>query len=419
MTGWRSSLTPYFDSKLITILFLGVVSGLPLLLTLSTLTIWLAELGVSLQTIGLFALVGVPYSLKFLWAPVMDHLSVPILTRWLGRRRGWLIFTQILLMGSMVGLGFSNPVADPFSTAVWAVAVAFCSASQDIVLDAYRVEILEKEQYGHGAAMVVFGYRVGLLISGAGALYLASFLSWPQVYMIMAACMLIGVVAVLCAREPDFHGEKDDTHLIARAVIAPFMEFMKRQNWMMILLFIFLFKLGDAMLGVMANPFYVEMGFSKIEIANISKLFGLAATLIGGFIGGAVVHRYGIYKSLVITGVLQLLSNGMFVVQAIVGHDVVMLAGTIGVENLTGGMGTAAFVAYLSALCHQQYTATQYALLSSLMSVGRTTLASSAGFGVAAVGWVWFFVLTIVIAVPGLLMLVLGRKIFLLSTKDV
>lgn len=411
--GWLRAAAVYGNPRVIAIGFLGFASGLPLLLTLSTLSVWLAETGVTKTAIGLFALVGLPYSLKFLWAPLMDRMSVPVLSRALGRRRGWMIATQFLLMAALVGLGATSPADAPEITALCALAVAFCSASQDIVIDAYRVEVLEERQYGAGAAMIVFGYRCGLLVAGAGALYIASVTSWFWVYVSMAALVLVGVGTVLVSPEPRVEGRAaspGETRPSVRewlyeAVIAPFADFMDRRGWLAILAFVLLYKFGDALAGVMANPFYIELGFTKVEIANVSKLFGFAATLIGGFAGGIIVSRWGIVPSLLVCGILQLVSNLLFAVQALVGHDVVMLMATIGFENLSGGMGTAAFVAYLSSLCNVAYTATQYALLSSLMAVARTVLASPGGWMAAQLDWATFFVLTAVAAVPGIVLL--------------
>jgi len=424
--GWGVALRVYLDRRVLAIFLLGFSSGLPLLLSGWTLSIWLAKSGVDKTTIGLFALVGLPYALKFCWAPLVDRLPLPILTALLGRRRGWAIFTQGALMAGVVGLGQSDPTTDPGLTALWAFLVAFASASQDVVIDAYRVEILEERQYGAGAAMIVAGYRVGVLAAGAGALYLAAAIPWSLVYAVMAALVLVGVVTILLNREPAArprpgHEARVLAWLQARAglagwrrdlagwlygaVLAPFADYMRRPRWQAILVFIVLYKLGDSLAGVMAGPFYIELGFSTIEIANVSKIFGLGATLAGAVVGGLLVARYGIMLSLLWSGVLQMLSNLMFAAQAVVGHDVAFLTLTIGLENAAGGMGTAAFVAYLSALCNAAYTATQYALLSSFMALARTTLPAPGGWLADATDWVTFFVLTTLAALPGLLLI--------------
>lgn len=410
--GWLDATRVYAEPRVIAVLFLGFSSGLPLLLTLSTLSAWLKEDNVSLTGIGLFALVGLPYTLKFCWAPIVDRMPLPPLTSMLGRRRGWCIATQIALAVAIVGLGSTDPLTNPAATAAWALAVAFTSASQDIVIDALRVEVLEEKQYGAGAAMVVAGYRVGLLVAGAGALFLAEAVDWFWVYAAMAAFMSVGVVTVLLLPEPDRpdvenvvkHASSGPAAWLQQAVIEPFADFMRRPGWLGILAFVLFYKFGDSLAGIMAIPFYLDIGFSKSEIASVSKIFGLVATLAGGFAGGLVVARLGIMRSLIICGVLQMGSNLLFAVQAAVGHSIPMLTVTIAVENIAGGMGTAAFVAYLSALCNIAFTATQYALLSSFMAFARTVLSAPGGALAENTDWITFFVLTTVAAIPGLLL---------------
>lgn len=426
---WLESARVYTDRRVLSLLFFGFSSGLPLALTFGTLSLWLAEVGVSKTTIGLFALMGTPYTFKFLWSPLVDRMPVPYFSSRLGRRRGWAIVSQLALMATIAGLGATNPAIHPGMTAILAFAVAFWSATQDIVIDAYRVEILEERQFGAGAATIVLGYRLGMLVSGAGALYMATYVGWFATYCVMGGIMTVGMITVLVNPEPQVHKsresvEQDDR--IARflevrpglrgkkagvlawvygAVISPFAEFMGRRGWLWVLLFILLYKFGDALAGVMGNPFYVELGFTKIQIANFSKVFGLAATIIGGIIGGLLVDRMGILKSLLICGILQMLSNLMFALLAMSGNDTMMLGMTIAIENLSGGMGTAAFVAYLSSLCNVAYTATQYALLTSFMAFGRTLLSSSGGWLADHMDWISFFVLTTGAAIPGLLLL--------------
>ncbi len=415
--GWLSAVRVYGDRRVIAILFLGFSSGMPLLLTFSTLSIWLAEDGISKSTIGLFALVGLPYSLKFIWAPLIDRLHLPLLTRHLGRRRGWAVLTQLALMVGIIGLGTNDPAQGAWAMAAWAMFVTFASASQDVVIDAYRVEILEEEQYGAGAAMIVAGYRIGMLASGAGALFLAEAYSWFWVYCAMAALMGVGLATILLNPEPGGgagreapaqQGRVNLARWLREAVVEPFADFLNRGGWrhaVYILAFIVLYKFGDSLAGIMAGPFYIEIGFSKSEIASVSKIFGLGATLLGGFLGGLLVVRRGIMSSLLWCGFLQMFSNLMFAVQAMVGHDVTMLAATIAVENVAGGMGTAAFVAYLSSLCNIAYTATQYALFSSLMAVARTALSAPGGALADSTSWVNFFLLTTIAALPGLALL--------------
>ena len=429
MTSWLAAAAVYRNPRVIAILFLGFSSGLPLALTGQTLSLWLKDEGLSLTAIGLFAAVGTPYALKFLWAPLMDKARIPGLTRLLGRRRSWLIVTQFSLIAATLALGFSGPAANIGVTAMLAVAVAFASASQDIVVDAYRVEILEEHQFAAGAAAIVFGYRVGMLVSGAGALYLASAFAWPLVYAAMAVLVLVGVATVLLNPEPTMRETSESIvredevrawlaerpHLsgplgaalawLYIAVVCPFAEFMARPAWVAILLFVIFYKFGDSLAGVMTFPFLDDIGFTKIDIANVAKVFGFAATLAGLALGGALMAGLGLYKSLWICGVLQLVSNLMFAVQAMVGADITFLALTIGLENLAGGMGTAVFVAYLSSLCNVAYTATQYALLSSFMVVARTWLSSSGGALAEWLDWIGFFLLTTGAAVPGLVLL--------------
>ena len=430
LSRWIDSCKVYADRRVLSILFFGFASGLPLALTIGTLFMWLAEVGVNKTTIGLFALAGTPYTLKFLWAPLVDRMPIPYLTGWLGRRRGWILLTQLVLMATILGLGGTNPVAQPGLTAFLALSVAFWSATQDIAIDAYRVEILEERQYGAGAATIVLGYRIGMLVSGAGALYLATYVSWSATYGIMAGFMIVGMVTVLLNPEPSVRKSRESVEQERRiaaylesrpdlkgnkakvlawiygAVISPFADFIGRRGWLVILLFILLYKFGDALAGVMTMPFYVELGFTKIQVANITKIFGMAAIIIGAVIGGVMVDRLGILKSLFVCGILQMFSNLMFAVLAMVGHDLRVLTLAIAVENLSGGMGTAAFVAYLSSLCNVAYTATQYALLTSFMAFGRTVLTSSGGWLADQMDWVSFFALTTVAALPGLLLLV-------------
>ena len=405
-------LLPYFQRKLLIILFLGFLSGLPLLLSFGTLSAWLREAGVDRSTIGLFALVGLPYALKPIWAPLIDGLKLPFVTALLGRRRGWLIVSQVMLLFAIVNLAFSDPLNAPISMAVFAVLVAFFSASQDIVIDAYRIEILEEEQQGMGAAMVTYGYRAGMLMAGAGTLYLADYWSWTHAYLIMGLIIITGSLLVLFSPEPD-EMESPTIHKLGlggwiyQFVVRPFLDFSSRPGWVLILLFIVTFKLGDAFLSVMTNPFYIDLGFSKSEIAEVTKLFGVLALGAGLFVGGIMIQKFGLLASLIITGVLQAVSNLAFAYQAASGNDLEVLIFTIAIEIVTGGMGTAAFVAYLSSLTNTAFTATQYALLSAFMSLGRNLLSSPSGYVVDAVGWIEFFIISVVIAIPGLLLLLL------------
>ncbi len=402
-------LAIYGEPRVLAVFFMGFSSGLPLPLTFGTLSFWLAESGVTRTEIGLFAMIGGAYSLKFLWAPLIDRLGLPYLTGRFGRRRGWALCIQALLIAAIAALGFTNPLVNPWGTALAAVVVAFLSASQDIVIDAYRIELLDDEQQGAGAAATQWGYRFGLIAAGAGALYAAEYGGWRTAFVIMAGLMSVGMLTVLMTREPLAAPPPMSAGAAAwlkSAVVAPFADFLQRPHWAAILLFVVLYKFGDALAGVMSNPFYVDMGFSKTEVANVSKLFGVVATLVGVAAGGAMVYRLGVLRSLMIGGVLQALSNLTYVLQAAVGHDLWVLTLVIFVENFCGGLGSAAFVAYLSGLCAVAFTATQYALLSSLAAVGRTFLSSGGGWLSERIDWIPFFLVTTVAALPGLALLV-------------
>ncbi len=411
MASWREAFETYRQPRLLAILFMGFSSGLPLPLTLGTLSFWLAESGVSRTTIGLFALVGISYNFKFVWSPLIDQLPIPVLTRRLGRRRSWGLVIQILLATAIAALGFSDPAHDAVRTALLAVIVAFLSASQDIVIDAYRIELLKPEEQGAGAAATQWGYRFGLIAAGAGALYAAAFGGWAFSYAVMAALMSVGMVTVILTPEPAVPaGSAEATsdgflEWLRVAVIEPLADFLTRPLWAEIVLFVVLYKFGDALAGVMANPLYVALHFTESEVASVSKIFGVLMTLVGLSAGGIIVARLGLYPSLLVCGVLQNLSTLMYAALALAGHDMTMLALSIAAENVTGGMGSAAFVAYLSRLCNLSFTATQYALLSSLAAVGRTTLSASGGWLVDQIGWVPFFAIATVAGFPALLVL--------------
>ncbi|MEI6789756.1 MAG: AmpG family muropeptide MFS transporter [Myxococcaceae bacterium] len=406
----------YLDKRIFFIFLLGFSSGLPFWLTSGTLAFWLTESGSSNTAIGLFALVGVPYTFKFLWSPLVDRMPIPILTSLLGRRRSWMLLSQVLLAVALLALSQMHPAENLSLVAILALIVAFLSATQDIVIDAYRVDILDEKTYGAGAATIVFGYRAGMLASGAGALYLATFFSWSVVYQCMALLVGVGFLATLFCAEP----QKQDTeaqahhHWFHKAVIAPFADFITRPNWWAILLFIIFYKLGDAFVSNMTSPFYLGVGFTKIEIANITKVFGLLASLFGAFMGGVAVSRLGVLRGLFVCGLFQMLSNLVFVVQAYAGHDLSILIFVIAIENITGGMATVALVSYLSKLCNASFTATQYALLSSMMAIGRTFLSSPCGLIADAVSWPIYFGISTLVALPGMLLLV-----YLMRSKQV
>jgi len=388
-----------FSGRMLVALLMGFSSGLPLLLTGSVLQAWMTDEGVDLGTIGLFALVGLPYTLKFLWAPLVDRFCLPFF----GRRRGWLIVVQVLLMMSIAALGWTRPAIDPLSVAVAAWLVTFFSASQDIVIDAYRREALSDRELGLGASLYVNGYRVGMLLASGGGLILADFMGFALVYQLMAAFMLVGVLTTLFAPEPDIHTSTPTT--LQQAVVQPFVDYFRRPDALLILLFILLYKVGDTMASHMTTPFYLDIGFSKTEIGAVVKLFGFWATIIGSIIGGIVMLRTGIYRALWGFGILQALSTAGFAMLAQVGYSLPWLAGVIAFENLSAGMGTAAFVAFMASLTNRKFTATQYALLSSLMGVPRVIVAAPTGYLAEWLGWPVFFAGCALIAIPGLALL--------------
>jgi PAT family beta-lactamase induction signal transducer AmpG len=408
---WVEAVRVYGDRRMLVILLMGFSSGLPLLLTLSTLSYWLEKNGVDLTTIGLFALVGVPYSFKFVWAPLIDQGRLPLLTRWLGRRRSWALLSQAALIGAILFMGSTDPATDPWWTALAALLVAFFSASQDIAIDAYRIEILDEHEQGAGAATTQIGYRIGLIVAGAGAIAASDYIGWPVIFMGLAALTGIGMIAVLIAREPK---APESWERIAKSplavqlklsVVDPFVEFLTRKGALVILAFVLLYKFGDAIGGTMAYPFYIQIGFTGTEIAAISKVLGVIMTLLGVAIGGLMVARFGIFRTLIVGGVLQAVTNVLYAWLAGRGHDITALTITIGADNFAGGIGSAAFVAYLSSLCNVAFTGTQYALLSSFMATGRTMLSSGSGWLAATLGWAPFFIATMFLAVPGLLLI--------------
>jgi MFS transporter, PAT family, beta-lactamase induction signal transducer AmpG len=422
----RPSLTEtfavYLKPRVLVIMFLGFSSGLPLALSGSTLLVWMTEAGVNLGTIGLFALVGTPYTIKFLWAPVIDALNVPILARRFGRRRGWLLASQFLLMAAIVFLGLCDPSVSALVVAIGALLVATASATQDIVVDAFRVESLDESEQAAGMASYVAAYRIGMLVSTAGALFMVSGFqslglshsaAWSAGYAAMAVLVLIGVATTLAAKEPAQSAAADAVHArektlqrVIEAAVGAFSEFLSREAAVAALAFVVLFKFTDALSGTMTAPFVIDLGFSRNEYAAIIKGVGLAATLIGGFAGGSVARAYSLPASLWIGGLAQGFANLAFSWQAVLGHNAAWLTFAIVAENFTSAIGTVIFVAYLSALCRNPlHTATQYALLTALAAFGRTYLSSAAGFIAAATGWVWFFAICAAAGLPALALL--------------
>ncbi|MFL6823921.1 MAG: AmpG family muropeptide MFS transporter [Xanthobacteraceae bacterium] len=425
---FADTLAVYLKPRVLIVLFLGFSAGLPLALSSSTLLVWMREVGVDLGVIGLFALVGTPYTIKFLWAPVVDALDVPVLSPLFGRRRGWLLFSQLLLIVSIVLLAFSDPARAPWYVVFGAALfVATASATQDIVIDAFRIESLPESEQAAGMAAYVAAYRIGMLASTAGTLFLVSGFeeglgfdkeaSWTAGYLVMAALVVIGIATTFLAREPGKSVVATAEHAararenplvrVAVAAYASFSEFLTRDLAIMVLVFVVLYKLCDAFAGAMTAPFVIDLGFSRNDYAAIVKGVGLAATLIGGFAGGALARAYPLATSLWIGAFLQMASNLVFTWQAFVGVNLWALTLTIIVENFTGAIGTVIFVAYLSALCNNPlHTATQYALLTALAAVGRTYLSAGAGFIAESTGWPLFFIISALTALPSLVLLV-------------
>src|SRR5882672_1482990 len=400
--SWRDSLAVYLQRRVLIVLLLGFSSGLPLALSGSTLLVWMRESGVDLGTIGLFALVGTPYTLKFLWAPLVDALHVPLFTRQFGRRRGWLVFSQLLLIGAILLLALTDPARSPLFVALGALLVAAMSSTQDIVVDAFRVESLPESEQAAGMASYVAAYRIGMLVSTAGALFMVSAFedtgiartsAWMWGYVVMAALVLIGTVTALAATEPGQSARaeaatRSDSAFarVIHAAVGAFSEFLVRKDAWSALAFVVLFKFTDAFSGTMTAPFVIDLGFTRNDYAAIVKGVGLAATLLGGFV--------------------QALANLSFSWLAVVGVNQWALALAITAENFTSAIGTVIFVAYLSALCRNPlHTATQYALLTALAAVGRTYLSSGAGYVAKATGWPLFFAICVVVAVPSLILL--------------
>ena len=388
-------------------LAMGFSAGLPLLLTLSTLQAWMSDEGIDLGKIGLIALVGMPYSWKFLWAPALDRFAFPLL----GRRRGWLLAVQILLALSIVGMGFCNPSVNLTSLAFMAVLTAFFSATQDMVIDAYRREHLEESELALGSTVYVYGYRIGMVVATSGALIVADVWSWQGAFLAMGLCMAVGIVTTLLAPEPESH---ITPRSLKESVWGPFREFFSREGAWPILAFILLYKLGDTMASAITMPFYLEMGFTKTEVGVVAKGAGLVAILLGMGLGGTLVLRLGTWRSLWVFGVLQGISTAGFSLMAwwtaLYGASNAVLSAVIGFENLSGGMGTAAYMAYMASQTDKRFTATQYALLTSLMGVPRTLLSAPAGYMAEAMGWGFFFLFCALVAIPGLMVLgYLGR----------
>lgn len=381
-------------------LVLGFSSGLPLALTGGTLQAWMTVAGVDLRTIGVFALVGLPYTIKFLWSPLMDRFVPP----WLGRRRGWMVATQLSLFVGILAMAFSSPEHSVSTLAVVALLVAFASASQDIVVDAYRTDLLHEKERGAGTAVYVTAYRIAMLVSGALALILSEQIGWRNTYVLMAVFMAVGMMGALSGPEPAVDGRPPAT--LREAVWGPLHDFFSRSGAVVILLFIVLYKLGDAYAGTLTTAFLIRgAGFSPTDVGTVNKGLGLISVIVGAAVGGSLMVRLGLFKALLLFGLLQAVSNLSFMVLAWLGKSYPMMIFAVAFENLSGGMGTSAFVAFLMGLCNHRYSATQFALLSSLAVLGRVFVSPSSGYIVEITGWAVFFLITVLTALPGLALL--------------
>lgn len=396
MGNW---LKIYGNRRVLSLVGLGFSSGLPLALTASTLQAWLVTEKVDLSIVGAFSLVGLPYALKVFWAPLMDRFSPP----WLGRRRGWIVLIQILLAVAILFLGFSSPGSFPAYVGLAALVTAFLSASQDIAIDAYRADVLRETELGPGAATAVVGYRSAILVSGALALILSDHVSWRTVYSLMAAVMLVNTLFTLAAPEPEIRVIPPKS--IKEAVWGPLTGYFKRSGAVEMLFFILIYRLGNVMAGAMTTPFLLDIGFSRSDVGMVNKVFGLISTIVGTLVGGSIVAKIGINRSLWVFGFLQALSNFSFTALALIGKSYPAMITAIGIENICVGMGDAAFIAFMMSLCDKRFTATQYALLTSFMAVGRVVAGAPTGAIAQALGWPVFFALSVLGAVPGILLL--------------
>jgi len=412
---WLQAAKIYSDHRMVSMLGLGFSSGFPLVLVSSTLNLWLKESHLPLAIIGFFALVKTPYSFKWAWSPLIDGIKLPLFNR-MGRRRGWALFLQICLLLAILAMAQVNPAEHPWVMAGFAGLVVFFSASQDIVLDAYRIDSFETEEQGAGSATFVLGYRIGMIFSGAFALWLAEYVDWHTVYTVMSLGAVVGMATILASKEPlkdQRYREKTEKlpflprvrQFMEKSVFAPFVDFMTRKKWWIILIFIFIYRLSDDYKGQMAYPFFDDMGFTKLQIASASKIYGMIATILGGWRGGQIVNRIGLPKTLMLAGVLQGVTNMVYVGQAFAGNNFYMLVVTICCDNIAGGMASIALVAYMSSLCNVAYSATQYALLSSLMSLTRDVVSATSGIFAERVDWPVFFFFSSLLVIPVLILL--------------
>lgn len=400
----------YINKQMLILLALGFSSGFPFLLVFGTLTLWLKQAGIALALIGGYSLVKIPYSVKWLWSPFIDNTKLPYIYK-MGRRRSWALIIQICLFSAIFMMSCVNPAQNAGLMAFLAFITAFLSASQDIVLDAYRVECFEKnpDKQANGVAIFVLGYRLGLIYSGAGALYLAALFDWNTAYKFMACGVFIGLAAILCTSEAvEYTYKKQKRSLVEffnTSVMEPLKNFIQNQNWGWILLLIFTYHLSNAYFNPVINPFYDDMGFTKIEIANVMKLYGMIAAISGGIIGGLIINKIGLKNGLLYFGILQCLSTMLFSLQAVYGHNMPLFITVVTVENFVSGLATTALVAYISSLCNKSYTATQYALLSSVMGASRDIFSSTSGAVAAYLGWKLFFIVSACMSIPSLIII--------------
>lgn len=425
--SWGETLRVYLEPPTLRMLLLGFSAGLPLLLVLGTLSFWLREAGVDRTTIGKLSWVGLAYGFKWAWAPLVDRLPIPLVTGWLGRRRSWLLLAQAMVVAGLVGMAFNDPRQD-LTPLVWcALLVAFGSATQDIALDAYRIESAGTERQAALAAAYQTGYRLALIWAGAGALWIAARAeiaplagavayqpgAWQTAYLVMAGSMLLGTLTVLLSPEPArvaLPKARNAAEWLQGALIEPFADFLRRYRWQaaLMLALIATYRISDVVMGIMANPFYVDMGYTKDEVAAVTKIYGVVMTLVGAFVGGVLAMRLGVFKVLALGAVLSAASNLLFAWLGGRGHDVTALVFVISADNLSSGIASAAFIAYLSSLTNLQYSATQYALFTSMMLLLPKFLAGYSGAWVDAFGYGHFFTATALLGVPvlGLLWLV-------------
>ena len=434
---WLAAFKVYAHPRVVGMLFLGFSAGLPLLLVLGTLSFWLSEAGIARATIGHLSWIGLAYGFKFLWSPLVDRMPLPGLTRILGKRRAWLLLSQICIAAALLGMANTDPVVNLTHTVFFALAVAFASATQDIALDAYRIEAVETEKQGAMAATYQAGYRIAMITAGAGALWIAAafdpsettydFRPWQVAYTAMAALMGVGILATLVIREPEHRApltriaDQGIARWLLTSFVQPFVDFFDRFKWqaLLILALIAVYRISDVVMGVMSNPFYQEMGFTKDEVATVSKVYGVIMTIAGAGLGGLLVMRMGVMRTLFLGAVLSAATNLLFVWLAGRGHDVSALVFTVSADNLSAGIASSAFVAYLSGLVNQNFSATQYALFTSVMLLLPKFIAGFSGEFVDAFGWANFFTGTAMIGVPVLVLVWLaGRGIRTTSNPE-